>query len=75
MWDLPGPGIKPMSHVMAGRFFTSEPPGKPLALLSNNVRLLKKKKKWLVHLTSQTTAQVPFLKSLTVPQDAATRSM
>ena len=27
--DLPNPGIKPMSLVLAGRFFTTEPPGKP----------------------------------------------
>ena len=33
--DLPDPGIKPMSpepHVLAGRFFTTEPPGKPNTL-------------------------------------------
>ena len=29
MWDLPRPGIKPMSPTLAGRFFTIEPPGKP----------------------------------------------
>ena len=28
MWDLPGTGIKPMSPALAGRFFTSESPGK-----------------------------------------------
>ena len=27
--DLPSPGIKPASPVLAGRFFTTEPPGKP----------------------------------------------
>ena len=27
MWDLPGPGIEPMSPGWAGRFFTTEPPG------------------------------------------------
>ena len=27
--DLPNPGIKPMSPALAGRFFTTEPPGKP----------------------------------------------
>ena len=26
--DLPDPGIKPMSPALAGRFFTTEPPGK-----------------------------------------------
>ena len=29
MWDLPGPGIEPESPALAGRFFTTEPPGKP----------------------------------------------
>ena len=28
--DLPDPGIKPTSPALAGRFFTTEPPGKPL---------------------------------------------
>ena len=28
--DLPGPGIKPVSPALAGRFFTTEPPGKHL---------------------------------------------
>ena len=31
MWDPPIPGIKPMSSALAGRFFTTEPPGKPWA--------------------------------------------
>ena len=29
MWDLPGSGIKPVSPALAGRFFTTEPPGNP----------------------------------------------
>ena len=28
-WDLPGPGTTPSSPALAGRFFTTEPPGKP----------------------------------------------
>ena len=28
--DLPNPGIKPLSPALPGRFFTTEPPGKPL---------------------------------------------
>ena len=28
-WDLPGPGIEPVFLTVAGRFFTTEPPGKP----------------------------------------------
>ena len=30
MRDLPRPGIEPMSPALAGRFFTTDPPGKPL---------------------------------------------
>ena len=29
MWDLPGPGLKPMSPALAGRLSTTAPPGKP----------------------------------------------
>ena len=29
MWDLPGPGVKPVSSALAAGFFTTEPPGKP----------------------------------------------
>ena len=29
MWDLPGPGLQPMSPALAGGFFTTVPPGKP----------------------------------------------
>ena len=28
--DLPDPRIEPMSPALTGRFFTTEPPGKPL---------------------------------------------
>ena len=28
MWDLPGPGIKPVSPALAGRFLSTAPPGK-----------------------------------------------
>ena len=28
--DLPDPGIEPTSPALAGRFFTTEPPGKPI---------------------------------------------
>ena len=37
--DLPIPGIKPrspMSHALAGGFFTVEPPGKPLVLIKQS---------------------------------------
>ena len=35
MYGLPGPGIKPVSPVLAGRFFTTEPPGKPHPFILN----------------------------------------
>ena len=30
MWDLPGPGLEPVSPALAGRFLTTAPPGKSL---------------------------------------------
>ena len=29
MWDLPGPGVKPVSLALQGGFFTTLAPGKP----------------------------------------------
>ena len=29
VWDLPGPGIEPVSPALAGRLLTTAPPGKP----------------------------------------------
>ena len=34
MWDLPGPGLKPVSPALAGGFLTTAPPGKPREILS-----------------------------------------
>ena len=31
MWDLPRPGLEPMSPALAGGFSTTAPPGKPHA--------------------------------------------
>ena len=36
--DLPDPGIKPESPALAGRFFTTEPPGKPQAPLERRIK-------------------------------------
>ena len=33
MWDLPRPGLEPMSAALAGRFSATAPPGKPLLFL------------------------------------------
>ena len=33
MWDLPRPGLEPVSPALAGRFSTTAPPGKPNAVI------------------------------------------
>ena len=33
MWDLPEPGIKPVSPTLAGRLLTNGTPGKPPSFL------------------------------------------
>ena len=35
MWDLPRPGLEPVSPALAGRLSTTTPPGKPLTGLFN----------------------------------------
>ena len=35
MWDLPRPGLEPVSPALAGRFSTTAPPGKPLICFLN----------------------------------------
>ena len=38
MWDLPGPGLEPVSPALAGGFLTTAPPGKPeLDLLTHQL--------------------------------------
>ena len=34
MWDLPRPGLEPVSPALAGRFSTTVPPGKPCIIVS-----------------------------------------
>ena len=33
MWDIPGPGLEPVSSASAGGFLTTVPPGKPYFIL------------------------------------------
>ena len=35
--DLPDPGIEPASLALAGRFFTTEPPGKPYCTVDSRI--------------------------------------
>ena len=37
MWDLPRPGLKPVSSALAGRFSTTAPPRKPPTMYSFGV--------------------------------------
>ena len=37
MWDLPGPGIEPVSLALAGRFLTTAPQGGPLRGTVNTI--------------------------------------
>ena len=39
MWDLPRPGLEPVSPASAGRFSTTAPPGKPDGFNFNNILL------------------------------------
>ena len=41
MWDLPRPGIKPMSPALAGRFLTTGPPGKPGTMIFEDLYRLE----------------------------------
>ena len=45
MWDLCGPGIEPMSPTLAGRFFTTEPPGKPIIVSTISSVFYRRKKR------------------------------
>ena len=38
MWDLPGPGLEPMSPALAGGFLTTAPPGKPEFLILDVIK-------------------------------------
>ena len=37
MWDASGSGIETVTLVLAGRLFTTDPPGKPSAILKKNI--------------------------------------
>ena len=37
MWDLPRPGLEPVSPALAGGFSTTAPPGKPVLVLNEVV--------------------------------------
>ena len=41
MWNHPGPGIKPASPALAGRFLSTEPPGKSCSFPSDAEQYLQ----------------------------------
>ena len=60
MWDLPRPGLEPVSPALAGRFSTTASPGKPSHVLNTFAKLCLNKlpifKNWRVHTKSQISA-------------------
>ena len=47
--DLPRPGIEPASPALVGRFFTPEPPGKPVLVIASiicNILLFSFRELW-----------------------------
>ena len=49
MWDLPQPGLKPVSPALAGRFSTTAPPRKPCWEFLNH-RFNFSTRDWSVHI-------------------------
>ena len=37
MWDLPGPGLEPVSPALAGGFSTTVPPGEPFPFFKKTI--------------------------------------
>ena len=46
MWDLPRPGLQPVSPALAGRLSTTAPPGKPRVAVLNREGFVKKMNNW-----------------------------
>ena len=44
--NLPDPGVEPESPALAGRFFTTEPPGKPPCVLHVSIPAFQCEKGW-----------------------------
>ena len=53
MWDLPEPGIKPVSPALSGRLLTNGPQGSPLPFFSKNTH--HKRQPWGSHVAVGTT--------------------
>ena len=82
MWNLPGPGIEPVSPALAGRFLTTGPPGKscPWLLMAVILKTIWKDGCWgrmgpfwcvqsHISLVDITRHQWPYVVSLTLAMD------
>ena len=47
MWDLPRPGLEPVSPALAGRLSTTAPPGKPPSHILDSWKDLTINKPWM----------------------------
>ena len=54
-WDLPSSGIQPLSPALAGRFFTPEPPEKPVCIVYHIFTRI------CSHLTSNYHTEIVFI--------------
>ena len=50
MWDLPRPGLEPMSPALAGRLSTTAPPGKPSVIFLGRIMYMSTKSTLLIKL-------------------------
>ena len=58
MWDLPRPGLEPVSPALAGRLSTTVPPGKPCCIFKQTWWGKKKKKKILLWLFKRPSTDI-----------------
>ena len=66
MWDLPGPGIEPVSGALAGRFLATTPPGKSYVIVSKVHLQLRRCGRLTFLQTSKNHSPVSRLKSNSV---------
>ena len=61
MWDLPGPGLEPVSPALAGGFLTTVPPGKSLWSYSQRI-IFSPVQKW-IHVYNVKYGNVSYFKA------------